>query len=64
MLVSGVQHSDSVIFIYEYIDSFSYSFHYGLLQDMEFSSVCYTVGPCYISIKYIVFIGYMAFCIC
>ena len=25
-------------------------FHYGLLQDIEKSSLCYTVGPCYLSI--------------
>ena len=29
-------------------------FHYRLLQDIEYSSLCYTVGPCYLSILYIV----------
>ena len=29
-------------------------FHYGLLQDIEYSSLCYTVGPCCLSILYIV----------
>ena len=29
-----------------YIHSFSYFFHYGLSQDIEYSSLCYTVGPC------------------
>ena len=24
-------------------------FHYGLLQDIEYSSLCYTVGPCCLS---------------
>ena len=28
-------------------------FHYGLSQDMEYSSLCYTVGPCCLSILYI-----------
>lgn len=39
MLVSGVQQMDSVIHIF---------FHYGLLQ--EYSSLCYTIGLCYLSI--------------
>ena len=29
-------------------------FHYRLLQDTEYSSLCYTVGPCWLSIVYIV----------
>ena len=29
-------------------------FHYDLLQDIEYSSLCYTVGPCCLSILYIV----------
>ena len=29
-------------------------FHYGLLQDMEYSSLCYTVGPDCLSILYII----------
>ena len=29
-------------------------FHYGLLQDIKYSSLCYTVGPCCLSILYIV----------
>ena len=28
--------------------------HYGLLQDIEYSSLCCTVGPCCVSILYIV----------
>ena len=36
MLVSGVQQMDSVIHIF---------FHYGLLQDNEYRSVCSAVGP-------------------
>ena len=40
VLISAVQQSDSVIHIY----SLSYSFPYGLSQDIEYSSLCYTVG--------------------
>ena len=29
---------------------FGIPFHYGLLQDIEYSSFCYTVGPCLLSI--------------
>ena len=29
-------------------------FHYSLLQDIEYSSLCYTVGPCCLSIVYVV----------
>ena len=32
--------------------SFSYFFHYSLLQDIEYSSLYYTVGPC-LSILYV-----------
>ena len=34
------------IYIYVCVYSFSYLFHYGLLQNTEYSSLCYTVGPC------------------
>ena len=60
MLVSGVQQGDSDIYII-YIHThnlFHVLFHYGLLQDIEYSSLCYTVGPCCLSIWYIVL------CIC
>ena len=33
-----------------YIHSFSYSFPYGLSLDIEYSCLCYTVGPCCLSI--------------
>ena len=39
VLISGVQQSDSVVHIY-------ILFHYSLLQDTEYSSLCYTVGLC------------------
>ena len=29
-------------------------FHYGLSQDIEYSSLCYTVGPCCLSIPYVI----------
>lgn len=39
-----------ILFVYLYIYSFFYiRFHYGLLQDIECSSLCYTVGPCGLS---------------
>ena len=33
---------------YTYILFFYSLFHYGLLQDIEYNSQCYTVGPCYL----------------
>ena len=50
MLVSGVQQSDAVI---QYI-LFQILFPYRLLQDNEHSSLYYTVGPCWLSILYVV----------
>ena len=41
----AVQKSDSDIYIL---------FHYGLSQDIQYSSLCYTVGPCCLSILYII----------
>ena len=29
-------------------------FHYGMLQDIEYSSLCYTEAPCYLSVLYTV----------
>ena len=51
LLVSGVQQSDSVIHLSTLFHIF---FHYDLLRDIEYSSLCYTVGPCCLSILYIV----------
>ena len=46
VLVSGVQQRGSVIYIY-----FLYIlFNYGLLQDIENTSLCYKVGPSYLSV--------------
>ena len=49
--ISAVQQSDSVIRIYIL---FKILFHYGLSQDIEYSSLGYTIGPCCLSILYIV----------
>ena len=43
VLISIVQQSDSAIYIYI---PFPILFHYDLSQDIEYSSLCYTVGPC------------------
>ena len=51
MLVSAVQQSDLVIHVYVL---FPILFHFRLLQDIEYSSLCYTVGPCCLSVLYIV----------
>ena len=40
------------IYIYKYILS-HILFHYGLSQDIKYSSLCYTVGHCCLSILYI-----------
>ena len=46
MFVSGVQQSDSVIYTNIYVYSFFILFHYSLLQDIEYSPLCYIVNPC------------------
>ena len=40
-------------FTYIYIP-FYILFHYGLSQDIEYSSLCHTVGPCCLSILHII----------
>ena len=58
MLISTVQQSDSVIHIYIYTHIIIHAlFHDGLSQDTEYSSLCYTVGPCLRSL-------YVMVCIC
>ena len=42
-LVSGVQQSDSVKYIYNF---FQILYYYRLLQDIEYGSLCYKVNPC------------------
>ena len=49
VLVSGVQKSDSVVRIHASI-LFQVLFPFRLLQNIEQSSLCYTVGPCWLSI--------------
>ena len=52
VLISAVHQNDSVIHIY--ILSFFYILsHYGLSQEIGYSSLCYTVGPC-LSIPYVI----------
>ena len=42
-------------YTYIYIHSFfNILFHHGLSQDIEYSSLCYTIGPCCLSILYII----------
>ena len=53
VLVSGVQQSDSVIHIHVSI-LFKILFPFRLLHNNEQSSLCYTVGPCWLSILNIV----------
>ena len=51
--VSAVEHSDSVIHIYTLIFNIFFSIivcH----KDTEYRSLCYTVGPCCLSILYII----------
>ena len=43
MLASGLQHNNPVIHF------FQIPFPYRLLQKLECSSVCYTIGPCWFS---------------
>ena len=43
MYNTGLVSGDSVVHIYTC--SFLHSFHYGLLQYIEYCSLCYTVGP-------------------
>ena len=43
-----------ISYMYTYIHSFLDSIPYRLLQNIEYSSLCYTVGPCFLSILYIV----------
>ena len=53
VLSSGVQQSDSIICIHESI-LFQILFPFRLLHNIEQSSLCYTVGPCWLSILNIV----------
>ena len=48
VLVSDVWQGDSVIYMY----FFQIIFHYRLLQDIEYCSLCCTVNLCHLSILY------------
>ena len=49
VIVSGIQQSDSVIHINVPV-LFQIIFPFRLLHNIEQSSLCYTVGPCWLSI--------------
>ena len=49
VLVSGIQESDSVTHIHVSI-LFQILFPFSLLQNIEQSFLCYTVGPCWLFI--------------
>ena len=53
VLIFALHKSDSIIHVYIHI-IFHIIFHSGLSQDTEYSSLCYTVGPCCLSIIYII----------
>ena len=50
VLIFVIWQNDSVIYIYThkylYIYYFHIIFHYGLSQDIEYCSLCYTIRPC------------------
>ena len=51
LCVSDVEQSDAAISLYMYVYMyvcilFQILFHYRLLQDIEYSYLCYTVEPC------------------
>ena len=56
VLISAVQESDSILHIYMYIlYTFSYILsHCTLSQDIEYNYLCCTIGPCCLSILYII----------
>ena len=53
VLVSGVQQRDSVAHIHVFI-IFQFFFLFKLLQNIEQSSSCYTIGPYWLSVLSIV----------
>ena len=58
VLVSHVQQSDSVIYTHVFI-LFQILFPFRLLQNTEQSSLCYTVGPCWLSIFFLIILFYL-----
>ena len=58
MLISAVQQSDCYIYILFHI-----LFHYGLSQDIECSSLCYTVGPSCLLVLFFIVSTSQTFCL-
>ena len=57
LFISTVQQSDSGIYIYTHTPPILFLhilFHYDLSQDIEYSSLGYTVGSCSLSILYVI----------
>ena len=57
MLVSGVQHGDPYINTHTHTHTYAHFqilFPYRLLQNIEYNSLCYTVGPCWLSVLCII----------
>ena len=52
LLISAVEQSDSVAHIYAFLFK-NLLFHYDLSQDIEYSSLCYTIGLDCLSIPYV-----------
>ena len=50
--VSGIQQSELALSIYKHISIYIFYilFHYSLWEDIQCSSLCYTLGPCCLSI--------------
>ena len=58
MWVSGIQQSDSITHTHTHTH-FQILFHHKLLQEIDYSSLCYTGDSCWLSILY-----YIVVCIC
>ena len=60
ILISAVWQCDSIIHTHTHTLTHTYSvfilFHYGFTQDVKYSSLCYAVEPCCLSVLYIVII--------
>ena len=55
MLLSSVQQSGSVLYKYRFrYILFQILFPSRLLQNIEYNFLCFTIGPCWLSILYIV----------
>lgn len=61
LLLSVVQQRDSIIHIYIL---FNILFHYHLSQDVEYISLCYTIGPCFLSIRYMIVLCMSSLSLC